>query len=300
MAAKYRRRQTWWIRFYHPRTGALTRGSLETQDSAKAELLRQRVELEAALLESRFQAADLPPAVRELVCDPSRDHPPVTPVATVELPAPITPLETPMPRPVAKPRTTIDAALKAYLDFIGVENSTHHVAAKLSMMRRFFGSRRVEALTGRAVTRGQKSANDHPAFFRGECVNEITALTLQGFMDQLEVCKKTKRHYREFFHHFFEFCMKFDFFQPTNWHHPNPVAALPSYVSRNRRIVFLTPEQVEEQLRVLSEFPRQKMAVALMIYAGLRRAEMLWLTRDAIVLRQNRSSANGPGLQLVW
>jgi len=285
MAAKYLRRQTWWVRFYHPRTGALMRGSLETNDAAKAELLRQRVELEAALLEPRFQAADLPLAVRELVCDPSREGVPVAPlmpVTSVEASAPILPLETPMPRPVIKPRTAVDDALKAYLDFIRVENSKHHVAAKLSMMRRFFGSDRVEAVKGDPASRGKEWAIDHPPFFTGAFVDEILPATVQSFMDQLEVSRKTKRHYREFFHHFFEFCMKFDFYQPTNWHNPNPVAALPSYVSRNRRIVFLTQADIEQQLRVLTEFPRLQMAVALMIYAGLRRAEMLWLTREAI------------------
>ena len=59
MAAKYLRKNIWWIRFYHPRTGALMRGSLDTQDEAEAELLRERIELEAALLDPRFQAADI-------------------------------------------------------------------------------------------------------------------------------------------------------------------------------------------------------------------------------------------------
>jgi hypothetical protein len=30
MAAKYLRRQTWWIRFYHPHSGELVRASLDT------------------------------------------------------------------------------------------------------------------------------------------------------------------------------------------------------------------------------------------------------------------------------
>lgn len=46
--------------FTTPARGELMRGSLETHDSAKAELLRQRVELEATLLDPRFQAAAVP------------------------------------------------------------------------------------------------------------------------------------------------------------------------------------------------------------------------------------------------
>ena len=60
MAAKYLRRQTWWVRFYHPITRELIRVSLETHDEARAELLRQRVELESELLAPRFKAAELP------------------------------------------------------------------------------------------------------------------------------------------------------------------------------------------------------------------------------------------------
>jgi len=67
MAAKYLRRQTWWARFYHPRTGELIRGSLETSDEARAELLRrhiellaERIKLEQTLQEPRFQTAEIP------------------------------------------------------------------------------------------------------------------------------------------------------------------------------------------------------------------------------------------------
>lgn len=72
MAAIYQRRQTWWIRFYHPVTGKLIRESLGTGDSARAELLRQRVELEAKLLEPRLtelkkQFPTTPSRCRQLV-----------------------------------------------------------------------------------------------------------------------------------------------------------------------------------------------------------------------------------------
>ena len=86
---------------------------------------------------------------------------------------------------------------------------------------------------------------------KGEFLDETTPALLQEFMESLPVSTKTKRHYREFFHHFFEFNLKFGYFQPVNWHCLNPVAALPSYVKKNRHIVFLTASQVEEQLRVL-------------------------------------------------
>lgn len=284
MAAKFLRRRTWWVRFYDPRTGALMRGSLETHDEARAELLRERIELEAALLAPRFQAAEIPTAIRALV-QGEKPVPTGTGHTHREPTVPAVVTGTPAPQTIPKPRANIETAIKAYLDFIRIENASHHVAGKLSMMRRFFGSEWINALTlHRRLDKPQRRFGEvHAPFFKGSFVDEITPAIVQGFMDHLDVSKKTKRHYREFFHHFFEFCMKFDFYQPTNWHNPNPIAALPSYVSRNRRIVFLTHEQVEEQLRVLEGFPKLQMAVAIMIHAGLRRAETMWLTPEAII-----------------
>lgn len=107
MAAKFLRRLTWWARFYHPRTGKLLRESLGTHDEARAELLRQRVELEAALLHPRFQAADLPSAVRKLV-QVGHAEP-----AKLEPSAPAPTKEAPPPAIVAASEASINDALRA-------------------------------------------------------------------------------------------------------------------------------------------------------------------------------------------
>jgi integrase len=158
------------------------------------------------------------------------------------------------------------------------------VENKISMLRRFIGSERVEKLPQPADPGppARRFKTDYPPFFKGAFMDEITPTLLQQFMDGLEVSQKTKRHYREFFHHFFQHCIKFGHYRPENFHCPNPMAALPSYLSKNRRIVFLGEEDVEKQLAVLSVHPSFHMAAALMIYAGLRRSEALWLTSDAI------------------
>ncbi|MEO6054764.1 MAG: hypothetical protein ABIP97_12190 [Chthoniobacterales bacterium] len=271
MAAIYQRRHTWWIRFYHPRTGKLVRESLGTPDSARAELLRQRVELEAALLEPRLQAAELPAAVSQALGTP------------VSLPV-IEVSATPVLPSVQIPRVSIEVALKSYIDFIRADNAPRHVDNKLSMLRRFLGTGRVEpfVISDNAKHRGLRLRKSMGGHFKGEFLDEITPSVLQEFFTRLEVSIKTKRHYREFFHHLFEFCIKFGLYRPENWHCPNPAAALPTYLSRNRRIIYLGIDQVDEQLAALENHPAFQMAAAIMIHAGLRRAEALWLTRDAI------------------
>ena len=277
MAAKYLRRQTWWVRFYHPITRELVRVSLETHDEARAELLRQRVELESELLDPRFQAAELP---SDLIVALGLSQSTVEPSAPPTAPAIV---EQATPTATAK-RARLDDALTAYLGFIRSENAARHVENKLSMLRRFLGVERTEQFSrdDSPNLRQRRLKNGHKPFFEGEFLDEVTPTLLQGFFDQLEVSKKTKRHYREFFHHFFEYCIKCGLYRPQNQHYPNPMVALPSYVSRNRRILFLSAEEVDAQLETLKPCPAFYVAAALMIYAGLRRAEMLWLNRTAI------------------
>ena len=275
MAAIYLRRQKWWVRFYDPRTGELVRESLGTSDQARAELLCRRVELETALLEPRLGALDLPENLRNILQ--------LSPAPAFEL-HPLIAAAAPQAHiPPPPPRLRLDDALKAYVDSISENNDPHHAANKLSMLRRFIGTDRVEQFvrndTPRAKAHRMQRASK--AYFTGEFVDEITPLVLQEFLQQLVASTVTKRHYREMFHGFFKYCINFGLYRPENIHCPNPVAALPSYLSKNHRIIFLTPEDVEVQLKVLVPYPELHIGAAVMIFAGLRRAEALWLTRDA-------------------
>lgn len=283
MASKFLRRQKWWIKFRHPGTGQTIRESLETENEVRAELLRQRLDLEVALLDPRFMAVEIPNRLsvtlgRPVVGGQSAAVLAMPPAA----PCPSTPVALRLTQ-----RTTIDEAVPAYLRFIASENAPLHVANKVSILRRFLGAERVEKAGGPVKTKRKRSADgeavpDAPPFFAGTYLDEISPVLVQEFLEGLGVSRKTMRHYRETFHHFFEFCIKFDLYQPTNWHRPNPISALPSYVTRNKRIVFLTQEQVDEQLAALASDPPMQMAATIMIHAGLRRAETLWLTKDAI------------------
>ena len=282
MAAKFIRKQKWWVRFYHPLTRELVRESLGTSDEARAELLRQRVELESTLLEPRFKAADLPVNVRKALGLPQSPLDPPAPVMAAEI-ATVVALHSPAPTPLPD-RFRLDDALNAYFDSIREKNAHHHVEGKLSILRRFIGTERTEPflLNGSLEHKARRFKKPIAAFFTEEFLDEITPLLLQEFFQQLEVSTVTKRHYREFFHSFFDYCLKFGFYRPDNWHCPNPVAALPSYLEKNRRIIYLSPEDVEVQFKVLESHPDLHTAAAIMIYAGLRRDEALWLTRDAI------------------
>lgn len=287
MANIFLRHRTWWIKFHHPATGARIRESLETRDPARAELLRRRIELEVALGDPRLGAAEIPPSLRDQIHSWSHGTP------ARPLDAPAIPAEVyipPAPAPAlpssakSQERVRIEEALTSYLASIRGENAPRHVENKLSMLRRFLGTARVERFVQSEdpKSRARRLECPTPGFFAGEFLDEITPSLLQEFFLKLDVSTKTKRHYREFLHHFFKYCINFELYRPSNFHCPNPLSALPSYLEKNRIIVYLTPEDVEAQLAILEPHPELHIAAAVMIYAGLRRSEALWLTQDAI------------------
>jgi len=62
----------------------------------------------------------------------------------------------------------------------------------------------------------------------------------------------------------------------------NPVSNVSKYKERAPKIRFLTLPQIEEQLRVLEGRSQLQTMVAVLIYAGLRREELLWLTLEDV------------------
>ncbi|MFZ4780207.1 MAG: tyrosine-type recombinase/integrase, partial [Terrimicrobiaceae bacterium] len=78
-----------------------------------------------------------------------------------------------------------------------------------------------------------------------------------------------------------EFCLSNSHMEVMNFHTPNPVAALPSYLKRKHEIVFLNEAQIEQQYAALKGMPTLEAAARIMIELGLRRSEALWLTKDS-------------------
>jgi hypothetical protein len=71
----------------------------------------------------------------------------------------------------------------------------------------------------------------------------------------------------------------------------NPAAPVERYKEPAPQIRCLTLEQIDEQLAALADNPQLQAKVATLIYAGLRRAELLWLTLEDVMLPPGR-----PGL----
>ncbi len=94
---------------------------------------------------------------------------------------------------------------------------------------------------------------------------------------------KTANRYREILHRLFSWAMRQRGVKmPGNL---NPASEVERYKERAPEIRFLTLPQIDEQLQALEEHSQMQTMVATLIYAGLRREELLWLRHDDIDLK---------------
>lgn len=258
---------SWWLRIYNPKIKKPDRFSLKTGDQARAELLRKKIELAFDLAQPEFKAVEIPEEIAAALGIHDSSTPPP-------------PLHQPLqfqPAPKCKPRLKIADALTLYLGHINSENNAHHVEGKISMLRQLLGP---ELLPYKLAPQGKKEAK---GFFTGHFVDELSAEVVLKFLNERELSRKSRRHYREVLHHFYEVLLKHGKIDPFSFHTPNPMASLPSFLDKGgNHIVFLRPSEKAEQAAALGSAPALLAAFKIMSEAGLRRSEALWLRKDAI------------------
>ena len=252
MASIYKRGRTRWIKFQRPGDKIPCRESLGQIDTKMAELIRRRLELELSLMDPTLHSIELPSPLREQISKPI-----------------ISPGDT---------SATAEQVVMEYIAFIKVDNSEHHRRNKMTHLRKFFGSKLLPPEPLKIIRK--KKLHDEPGIFKGRLLSEVQAGNVQEMIDGLSGGTRTKRHYRNTFHALFEFALKRNHFVATNFRYPNPMAALPTYLEQNTKIIYLTQSQIDHLLGALEKDPAVRVAAAIMIYGGLRRAEMLWLRRE--------------------
>ena len=91
---------------------------------------------------------------------------------------------------------------------------------------------------------------------------------------------KTANRHREILHRLFSWAMRERGVKMPG--RINPAAEVERYREKASEIRFLTLPQIDQQLKVLEDTPQMRVMVAMLIYAGLRREELLWLRHDDI------------------
>ncbi|MFA6186478.1 MAG: tyrosine-type recombinase/integrase [Phycisphaerae bacterium] len=125
---------------------------------------------------------------------------------------------------------------------------------------------------------------------KAELLEDITAGAINRFIAaRIEEDKwkpKTANLMREVLHKLYAYAIKHHGFCSRDRRYPNPADAVERLRESAPQIRFLTLEDIDKQLQVLADYPVIHAMVAVYIYAGLRREEVLWLTGEDVDLEQ--------------
>ncbi len=123
-----------------------------------------------------------------------------------------------------------------------------------------------------------------PEPIRAACFEAITTSQIAAFIEhkvRVQGLKpKTANHYRSIIRRVFNWAMQHDIIRLPN--QVNPASKVRPWKEQAPEIRFLTLAQIDEQLAALAFKPQLRTMVATLIYAGLRREELVWLTLDDI------------------
>ena len=246
MASLYKRGRIWWTKVFH--RGEVSRQSLETTNR---QLARERARLvESSIKDGVFKVRG------------------------------------------SSTRTPLALALEEFCSYLRTTRTAKSAQTDIYYLRQLFGPvcpsivvnarkpiteserrRRLAAMTPRDL----KPGREH---LRPRIVEDLTTAdvgrALTERMRTRNLSPKTVNRLREVIHRFCSWCMRQRGVQfPGN---ANPVSAVERFRERTSIIRFLTLDQVHRQLTLLESHPVMWAMVATLIYAGLRREELLWLT----------------------
>jgi integrase len=182
---------------------------------------------------------------------------------------------------VTKVKCPIDDVIRSFLVRSMVANVHHGTSDKISRLRHFFGSERINALDPRPpeVLKRRKKVKIAPPWFKGDDLAQIKTETILLYMAEKKYSRSNNRHVRELFHELFSYALKSGAYCPDNPYAANPADDLPSFKGTGEPVTVLTSEQVENQYSVVSKDKVTLFGCQLMLEAGFRLHEILSLRR---------------------
>ncbi|MCK6486276.1 MAG: tyrosine-type recombinase/integrase [Phycisphaerae bacterium] len=128
------------------------------------------------------------------------------------------------------------------------------------------------------------------AHVKATLLEEITPEQINQFISarlrEDKWAPKTANGLREILHRLFNFAIRHHGFRSRVRRHPNPATAVERVREPAPEIRFLTLVQIDRQLVAVEDRPLIHALVATFVYAGLRREEAFWLTREDVDLEQ--------------
>lgn len=196
--------------------------------------------------------------------------------------------ESPLPT-----RTLIADVLTAYVSHIRTVKTAKSAQTDVYYLRDAFGpicdavrvnGRKVSAKTKKRPPKTGQDRRRKAQVIEATSFEQITTADIASFISgQVKsrgLAPKTANRYREILTRLFNWAMtQHGVRMPRE---KNPAAAVERYKEHAPEISFLTLPQIDEQLNALSDDLKMQAMVATLIFAGLRREELLWLTPDDI------------------
>ena len=183
----------------------------------------------------------------------------------------------------SKTRTSLTLLLTKFLGHLEITHPRKSFANDRSRLRVLFGQIVPELVKKRGADEQDTS------ILAASYAEQITPQLMNQRLDELarRVVAKTVNEYREILHRLFAFAVDYLGLIYPDRTCGNPVSKVKRRRVPDPKIRFLSLAEIEQQLRVLEDRPVLHIAVAQMIYAGLRRSEALWLTRPDIDMRNS-------------
>ena len=192
-------------------------------------------------------------------------------------------------------KTPLEKMLDEYVEYMTSFKTAKSTQTDVYYLRAMFGEvcRSLTITARRRSHRAQKrpeikqDKRIKAKIINAKYLEDISTCQIADFIAS-QVCSrglapKTANRYREILHRLFSWAMRQRGVKmPGN---QNPASEVDRYKERAPEIRFLTIPQIDEQLNSLEEHSQIRDMVATLIYAGLRREELLWLQHDDIDLK---------------
>ena len=187
-------------------------------------------------------------------------------------------------------KTPLVEFLKSYLAHLLGNISHRHYRSRRSYLRMIFGEVLPE-LSSQA-TSGWKpdplSRETERIILQAQYLEDITPASIARYLDESRNLRNwapaTYNRARETLHDMYEFAIRVYEYVSPDPRFPNPVKAVPRKKLPAPDIKFLQMDDIPVQLEALTRYPILRAAVATLIYAGLRRGEVVWLAKEDVDL----------------
>jgi integrase len=190
-------------------------------------------------------------------------------------------------------RTAIPDIAAAYVQHIRQIKTPKSAQTDIYYLRDMFGpvcdelkinSRKPSAKAKKKTAKPGVDARTKAPVIEADCMEAIRTNDITTFISaqvtRRGLASKTANRYREILMRLFNWAMEQKNVRMPN--DKNPAVKVERYKEPAPTISFLTLKQIDEQLDALTNNVKYQSMVATLIFAGLRREELLWLTPDDI------------------